>query len=145
VIYAQEKYSSVWSDLISLARKNQIESGIPGEELDLDFETYENLNESDIAVLYTMRTKSGALVGYSSFFFIRSLHSKSKIQAIQDAFYVLSQYRGITSIKFFRFVEDQLRSKANLILRQSTESSDWSRTLIRSGYVKQETLFIKNL
>lgn len=143
--FQSEKITESWAECLPLFRKNFEESGIRGATLEPNLAGYQELQNMDKLQWFTAKDSDGRIFGYAAFFITHNFHS-NHILAYQDVFYVVPERRGIPAIRFFKFIDNELEHlNIDFIVRQSTPYSDWSRTLTRSGYFKQETVFFKKV
>lgn len=84
--------------------------------LEPDLATYSAAAEQGIIRVFTVRADSatisyvprGRLVGYALFFVKPNPHYKSSLQAVNDVIYLDPKARGITGVRFVKYIVDQL-------------------------------------
>ena len=113
--------------------------------LDIDFERYKELDDNGTVRIYTVRTPENELAAYACFFVNYNLHYKTKLSALQDVLYVKPEHRGFGYLFIDRCDKELKAEGVTLVLHAVTEFVDFSSTLIRAGYKKQETLYAKRL
>ena len=144
--YKVEKISEVWDEILPLFEKHNNEVGLPGSVLNPAKNNYFAADAKGNLHFIVVRNNDGEIVGYSMFFVGPHHQYLDSLTASQEAFYLKPDYRGITAMKLFSFVEkDLLTLGVKYILRQSCVGKDWSRTLIRTGYLEKETLYVKRV
>jgi len=147
ITYQIEKYSDVVPELAILYPEHykEVEGPIAvGEELDLDWDQYKNLDNAGMIQLVTCRI-DGELIGYILYIISRHLHVKSCLTAYEDIYFLRKQHRkGRTGIKLFQFAEQHLKSlHVNKILCSTKVHQDNSKLFEYLGYSFIEKLFSK--
>lgn len=146
VKFAREFLPAFWDEAISLTKANNEETGaVPGVEFSPDKERYFETERLGFIVSFTLRV-AGRLVGYCLMFVSNHLHYPSLIWAVQDTLFVSKEHRGLSAVKFIKWVDEQLKGMSiNVVIRQVSSKLDYSRTLERMGYGAIETGFIRRL
>lgn len=109
-----------------------------------NWEAYERLLNSDFYILFTARV-DGELIGYAGFFINESMHYMGYNVANCDLIYVKPEYRG-QGHRLIEYAEYNLRAAGiHEIMHSVTNEFDYSKTLMRQGYVETERLFAKKL
>ncbi|XGC82033.1 hypothetical protein ACES2L_05990 [Bdellovibrio bacteriovorus] len=140
-----ELLKDIWDELNPLLQACFEETGFKSICFKPNKERYLQMQSKEKLHFATLRNVAGKLIGYSSFILDKHPHYGDDLVAFQDSFFVLPKFRGVSSMKLFVFVEQDLVSLgAKYILRNSNVEKDWSRTLTRNGYAPKETLFIKH-
>jgi len=125
-----------------LAKLEWEESGHPTEPLEIDWDTYFNLEGSGALKLYTCRQED-LLVGYFTVLLIRPLTMKNTPTAVLDAVYISKDHRGIGR-RMFQFVEQSLKEEGyNRVLASSSVKNPIDDFLLRMGYTETETKYEK--
>jgi GNAT superfamily N-acetyltransferase len=85
------------------------------------------------------------IVGYC-LFRILNHHHYNRVVGVSELIYVRPEYRGHTSIKFLRFVEETVKKLgAEGFLQSSSSAKDISKLMNRMGYIPTETVYFKEL
>lgn len=143
--FSRESITNIWHELKDLLHLNSMETGLKDERFDPSLERYSSIEQTGIHRMYTIRD-DGKIVGYCSMFVSNHIHYPDGIWAHQDVLFVHPNYRGITAVRFMRFVDHQLKLEGvTKILRQVTTKKDFSRTLERMGYEPLEVLFARSM
>lgn len=145
--FQRERIWDAWQELLPLLAKNHAETGaLQSGEFQPDGERFMAMDQAEVARLYTARNQDGELVGYAVFFVIKHMHYGSTQWALQDVLYFLPEYRGISSVRFLKWTDQELRSLGvDVICRHVSEKRDYSRTLKRLGYQPVETAYMRRL
>lgn len=144
--FKAEKISDIWDEIFPLFEKHNNEVGISGEILKPLKTAYESLQERQKLHFIVARDINNKIIGYSMFTIANHHQYLDSIVASQEAFYLQPEYRGISSMRLFNFVEnDLINLGVNLIIRHSCIERDWSRTLKRCGYKEKETMYVKRI
>lgn len=97
--------------------------------------------------MYAMFTArlNGELVGYAGFFLSESMHYMGHNLANCDLIYMKPELRG-SGHRLIKYVEHELKAAGiHEIMHSVTVGFDYSKTLVRQGYVESERLFAKKL
>lgn len=79
--------------------------------LDIDYDTYESLYRANKLVFITAKD-GDKLVGYIIYFVMNHLHSKNRVAAHEDLYFLKKEYRkGHNAIKMFQFAQEYLTEK----------------------------------
>lgn len=112
--------------------------------LDVDFETYERLNDLQSLICFTAR-KNNKLIGYNSFFISKSMHSKNSLQAFQDAVYIHKDYRGFGR-SFFKYSDGVLKNNNVQVCYHSVKAhKNYGKMLEEIGYSIEDYIYMKRL
>ncbi len=139
---------SITDDLIKeldpMVMAHWIEVGNPSRQPNVVWNAYKKAEEIGILKIFTVRD-TGRLVGYGFFIISPSYHHGGEIEAMQDVFFLQKKYRmGRAGIEFLKFCDDCLRSIGVVLIRhQVTPLNDWGNVLLRIGYEKAETNFVR--
>ena len=105
------------------------------------FETFETLNKFFI---FTAR-EGNVFCGYASFCVSPHCHYANLIQATQTLLYLRPEFRG-NGMNFISYCDKQLKEMGvNVIFHSVTEKKDFSSVLLRLGYSKFETTYMRKL
>lgn len=158
-VYAEEALSDVWPEAMPLMLDNHTESGVLSkDDLSPDRERYELLEKSGTTRLYTMRIQTvsaltgyttGALVGYCLMLINRDLDYALNIATCSVIYVRPEERKNGGAVDFVRWIISELgrgRVSVDAVTFGSvTGRTDWSRTLLRLGFVQAETKFVKRL
>jgi hypothetical protein len=114
--------------------------------LDIDYDTYESLNNSKKLVFITAK-EGNELVGYIVFFVTPHLHYKNCLTAHEDLYYLKPEYRkGFNGIKMFKFAQDYLKDiGVDLVLYATKVGYDNSSIFKYLGCQPLDKVFTKLL
>ena len=142
--YTQEFLCMCQHEVEPLAQLEWLESGHPTEELDIDWDTYNTLEEQGLLKFFTAR-EEGKLVGYAVVLSFSPLTMRGRRYSIVDAIYVDKSYRGIGK-KLFGFVESCLKEDGvERLIASSSSINPIGSFLSRMNYVETETKYEKVL
>ena len=144
MIFTLEKISTVWPEAQEILKANNEETGMLGQEnFDPDVDKYLAMEAIGIAKLFTARAE-GKLVGYCMMLVMPHPHYKKTVVAFQDVLFMVSERRGIGSVRFIKWIDEFCRSLgADNISRTVSSKKDFSRTLLRMGYEEVETSYVR--
>ncbi len=119
----------------------------PDAEYDPDWEKYVTLNEMDLLRLFTVRSRSGQLLGYVTFFVSTTLHSRKTLQALHDSMFILKAHRKEGAAReLLEFAEYELKNEGvQIMIMMVMCHRDYSSTLKLLGFNQTEMTFIKRL
>ena len=110
--------------------------------LDMDWNTYIEWEKSDSLKAFTAY-HGETLVGYSSFFLFTNHHYQNRLEATQDAIYIVPEFRG-NGFEFIGFIDEYLKSIGVKSVHQHVKvNHDWSSTLDKLGYKFTERTYTK--
>lgn len=114
--------------------------------LDPDWEFYCSAEEGGMLRVFTARD-GDRLIGYGVFFVRTNAHYKSSVQAMQDVFFILPEYRGARlGAKFVAYCDVQLKSEnVQVIYHHIKAAHDWGPMLVNSGYELVDLIYAKRL
>lgn len=147
ITYQEEKYNDCLEELKAIYPEHYEELALSKEtDLDMDYETYKNLDKLGKICLITCR-KDDELVGYINFFISTHMHHKSCVVAHEDIYFVKKLYRkGRIGIKLFQYAEEKMREKKiNRIVYGTKIYQDNSKLFEYLGYTFFEKLYTKQL
>ena len=144
ISFSEETFQSAYDDSIELHKLHNQEVNIFDLPIDIDVETF-NLCESNGALKTYVARDNGNLVGYAVFFIYNHPHHKASIQAKQDVVYISTHKRGL-GISFIKFCDSKLKEAGiDFVIHSVNDDNDWSPVLLRQGYDKFETSYIRSL
>ena len=147
ITYQEESWSAILKEALPLFKIHweELDKGYH-PELDIDFETYSNLEKAKILTVVTARDNS-KLIGYSVNLVSPSLHFKKTKQSFADFFFILKDYRkGFVGIKLFKEVEKVLKNKdVERIHMGSRVNLSLSSLFKKLGYTPYEEVYFKDL
>lgn len=112
LVFAVEKVRNVIDELMPLwvAHWKETEAHRVGEVFNVNVESYMKYSDVDYYILYTARD-AGRLVGNFGAYIFTSMHTQRR-EATEDTLFLLPEYRkGLNSVRFVRFVENDLISR----------------------------------
>ena len=114
--------------------------------LDPDWELYAAMDQADKPRLFTVRDDD-RLIGYGVFFVNINRHYKSSLQALQDVFFLLPEYRGARiGAQFIKYCDEQCKSEdIQVIYHHIKAAHDFGPLLINSGYELVDLIYAKRL
>ncbi len=145
----QESAATVEADIVPLmeahdaAVKHQDFNDWP---LDIDIDLYRGLEAKGKLRVFTARD-AGVLVGYCTYFIVRSHQRKSLTSLFEDAFYVKPEYRGGgTARRIMKFAEAAAKAECQAVFYHSPEAQPtFGQILERTGYTKYSTTYGRRL
>lgn len=142
----QEFLFDVIGEIQPLLHEDWNEIGDEHLPLNVDFDTYADLEDAGLLRIFTARIK-GELVGYFVVIFTPSLHSKGKLLAINDTIFVSKTHRNkMIGPRLFRFAEKCIKEDGHdRLYIVATEKHGIGDNLLRMGYKKIETRYEKVL
>jgi len=145
--YQEERFGNIVSELEPLLHEHWLELALNQDvrPLDVDYETYTQLNDIGILRVFTARDLQGKLAGYFSCLLAKNLHYKSWFYALTDVYYLRPEYRNKQIGKqFFREIENWLKGHGvkSLIVQDKIHKSHES-FFIKLGYTLTEQNYEK--
>lgn len=114
-------------------------------ELNPDYELYIKMQEFKSIRCYIARCEDNKMIGYAVFFIKNHPHYKQSLMAIQDIIFFDPQYRG-RGMLFIMWCDEQLKNIGVQVVSHHVKFSyDWSKSLERIGYEKQDIILTKRL
>lgn len=110
--YQEEQFKDIQHELANIFPIHYAEvSSTPEIPLDINYESYINIQEAGNLVLTTCR-KDGELIGYTVFIVSPNIHNKTCLTAYEDLYYIRKQYRkGRIGIRLFQHAEECLKKR----------------------------------
>ncbi len=144
ITYQEETWEEFKSDALPLMLNHNVEINLFNEPLDIDADTYEDLYESGYLKIYTIRAGT-RLVGYCAFMLFFHSHHATVLNAKQDVLYIEPNYRG-RCLTFISFCDAELKKSGVKFIHQCVpDQNDFSGLLMRLGYTKLETIYLRSL
>jgi hypothetical protein len=149
MIVAAERVSDVQSEIQPLLEEHYKELTLNKDmvSLEVDWAKYKKLEEMNMLSVLTIRI-NGVLIGYSVFFVQSHIHYKSLKTASNDVLFLKKEYRS-GSRAGLMLIKNSEKHLASLgvqkIIWHIKLSNDWSKILIRLGYVTEEVILGKLL
>lgn len=144
MIFGWEPLRDCWDEVMELARLHWEETEqYQRHPLNPDKERYLHYNDTGYHRQYTVRDE-GRLVGHAGMYLSRSMHTQV-VMATEDTWYLLPEYRkGRNAIRFYRFIEDDLREHGVQEIHMSAKLSNSSGRImeylgyefVQKGYLK---------
>lgn len=135
LVFAIEKVRDVIDELMPLweAHWKETERYRDGQGFNMDVDRYIKYNDVGYYILYTAR-HSGKLVGNFGVYVSTSMHTQ-KLIATEDTLFFLREHRkGFNSIRFIRFVENDLMARGVVEMSISVKSKDVGKLCEFMGY-----------
>lgn len=108
------------------------------------FSIYRALEASNNLRVYTVRSDSGELIGYSVFIVSLNRHFEG-LSSSEDVLFLHPEQRG-RGMEFMKWVDEQLSSEGiEVIYRSVTTEFDFSSILERMGYLKSSVIYSKRV
>lgn len=143
--FSLEELSSCWDEAKDLATRNHSETGaLETKEFAPDKEKYFLIEQSGMMRVFTAR-RYGELIGYCVFIIGNHPHYPNRKFATQDLLFIDKPYRGITSVKFIKWIDEELAKMGMDAICRIISTVDYSSTLERMGYLPLEKSYIKKL
>ena len=138
------------AELFELAKLHNDEVGeFEDSEFSIDTETYIKLQDMNIAKAFIARDiETFNAVGYIIYLIMAHPHFKDVLIAKEDGLFVYKSHRGsMLGYKLIRYADSVLSDKygVDAITQTATEKFDHSKMLIKLGYSKIETTYIRRL
>ena len=148
VDFARERYSQyLVEEFIPMIAEHYAEvSGTPDIPVDPDWAMYDKLDAMDRLAIFTARAEE-VLIGYSIFYLGPHPHHRDTKQAMQDILYIHPRYReGALGSRLISFCNEELWKLGVVCVYSGvTEKRDFSPVLLRLGFKKTETMYMKRL
>ena len=115
--------------------------------INLDRQRYAEFEAEGLLRLYTARTVTGQLIGYTQFILGRNLHHCEQRDAWHDATYLLPEYRGNRTGKTLLAFADLhlINDGADAIYQHVTPRGTHGAMLERMGYGVVETIYMRRI
>ncbi len=149
ITFACETSTQVEKDIVPLMRAHDAavaNADFADWPLDVDMEVYRNLERLGRLRVFTAR-EGGELVGYCTFFLVRSHQRKSLVTGFEDAFYLRPEYRKAgTARRLMLYAEEALRAEAAVVMYHAPMSEPRFATILsRTGYTKYSETYARRL
>lgn len=113
VVFRAEKFDDALPELHAMHQEHFAETEVhrAGFAMDPDYDYMRDMERQGKLVQFTARdTETGKLIGNIRMYIQQSLHT-GNLYASEDTFYIVPERRsGWTAIRFWRFMEDSVRS-----------------------------------
>ena len=147
MVLTQERYATLWRELLPLARDHYAEvTATPDLALDLATDLYEKLDAAGYLRMYTARI-DGRLIGYCSMAVSKHPHTGQPV-AREDGIYVVPEYRGGTGAgdMLVEVSDGLLRQEGIVSVQRTTKvAHNHGPWLQRKGYEMIEITYLKRL
>ena len=112
ISYQEELFKDIEQELSKIFPEHYAEvSSTPEIPLDINYESYKNIQANGNLVLTTCR-KNSELVGYTIFIVSPNIHNKGCLTAYEDLYYIRKQHRkGRIGINLFKHAEEVLKQR----------------------------------
>jgi len=146
VKYQQELISYARNEIEPLAELEWEESGHPTAKLNIDWNTYYDLESRSALKFFTAR-KDKLLIGYFVVIVFTPLTAKGEFVGCYDAVYVHKDHRkSSVGKRLFKFVEDCMKEDGICrVVASSSKKNPIGNFLTRMGYNEIETKYEKVL
>ena len=148
ITYQQEFLDTVMPEISKLAvlEWEEVQHDQDKKVLDPDWGIYLLLEEKGYLKIFTARS-SGELVGYFFATVSPDLHSKGQFYVSNDAIFLHPKHRkGMIGVRLFQFTEKCLLEDGHdRLYVATTERNKIDSLMLRMGYDKVETRFLKKL
>lgn len=141
-----EHIYEAWDEAIDLMDANHKETGsFDQTKFNPSRENYEKIEDVGMLKLFTARDGE-TLVGYAIFLVSPHLHYSSMLFAQQDVMFMDKAHRGIGAYRFMNWIDEVLAEMGvEVVIRSVHVRNDYSRALMKIGYEKIETGFMRRL
>lgn len=126
----------LWAELLPLLREHWLEVA-PFQDIPLrpNVTAYAALEAAGILRVFTARDGAGKLYGYGVFLVIPDLNYSTSLQATMSVLYIDPQARGLASIKFIAWCDEQLANEGVQVINQHVKAEhNFGKILERLGY-----------
>jgi GNAT superfamily N-acetyltransferase len=147
ITYQVEPWSEFIKDALPLLQIHweEVDKG-QHPELDMDWETYKNLETAKILLVMTVRDDF-KLVGYSVNLICPALRFKTIKHSFADLFFILKEYRkGFVGVNLFKEVEKVAKTLGvEKIYMGSRANKNLNSLFKRLGYTPYEEVYSKDI
>lgn len=149
VTYHREQLPDLWDEMQPLLAKHWREiAHYQDIALDPDKARYMHLDAVGALRVFTARTASWRLIGYSVFMVSPNIHYRQSLQATQDVIYVDPDLRsGRVGMGLIAFGDEQLRADGVQVVYHHAKNAHpaLGRLLGHMGYESIETIYARRL
>lgn len=144
--FKREEFRLVYEEMRPLLEKHWEEiahyKDIP---LNVDEESYNNLDRMQAIRIFTSRDVEGVLCGYAVFFVKHNIHYKDSIQAVQDVIFIHPEKRGFGR-DFIAWCDNQLKAEGvQAVYHHIKQAKNWGPMLEKQGYELVDLIYAKRL
>lgn len=146
--YRREPLADAWAEVQPLAEEHFHEVGhFPDIPLDLHEAKYRACEDAGIFRLFTARTDSGMLVGYSSYWVDTQPHHRHSLQAFHDALFLIPEVRKLNhGSRFVAWCDDWLRREGVQVVHFASHARNPIGPMLeRNGYEVEDVVYVKRL
>lgn len=145
--YGIEPFGSILDEALPMFHEHFEETAVYQDvPLDVDVESYVELEGSGMCRTFTARTEDGKLAGYAIFLISGSMHRRTMRQALQDSLFVSKEHRGLWIVGFLKWIDSRLKDLGvDVVIHNVTLLRDYSPILERCGYEWTDKLYSKRL
>ena len=151
VVIGIEKVSDMQDELAVLHKEHFAETEVlyRSEPIDVDYEKYKTLELEGKFVVFTARANS-RMIGYLIYYIFRGTHTKTVLEAREDAFFLTKECRGNgIAPKLLAYAEDRLGDLHCKYVGMSSKAPvggpDLDSFLKRRGYKPVAVFYRKKL
>jgi hypothetical protein len=143
--FAEGKIEDHFDAAAALTEDNVKETGFKQLEADFKPSLKQYVGLQNIGMLRCfLAFHDEKLIGYCVMIIAKHHHYGGKLWATQDVLYLDPDYRGITSIKFIKYIDERLREEKDIVISRTVSvRKDYSRVLIKLGYGELERVYVK--
>lgn len=143
--FRKERFEEAWDEAITLMQQHHDEVGpFRGEKLTASLNVFAGLEMGGSARLFTAR-EDDELLGYATFMIGANPNYVHLTQAVQSAIFIRPDKRGFGA-RFIDWCDAELKKDGvNVVFQYVSIHHDFSSTLLRLGYEKAETVYLRRL
>ena len=147
MIYQQENFTpEVIDELKQIIELHYNEVGPYQFDFIVDWDKYLVMEDAGVVRLFTVRDDTELkLVGYGIYIISTHTHFATTVFAMQDALYLLPEYRGNGAGTSFVLACEAFMDDIDAVTQAVTPELDISETFKQAGYVPLENLYVKKL
>ena len=144
IVFQEEAASTAIPGIKKLIVGHTDEVGILDLKYNVNFMFYQTIWDMGIIKIYTGR-QGGQLACYAVYLIDAHPHLGNAKVAKQDTIYCRKSSRGI-GLKFMKWCDEQLKNEGiKFIFNAATVKKDFGNILMRMGYKKIETIYMREL
>lgn len=141
-----EQLRDIWRELEPLFPLHYAETGEHEGNIDVDWQTYFELERLGIVQAMIARNTTGRVSGYFIGLIRPNLHNRSQLIAMSDMYFLHPVYRGRAGLQLFREVEKAWRDTGVQLGGITCKvSRNYGRIFERLGWWLEEKVYLKRL
>jgi len=146
--FTREEIAALWPELLPLAVDHWRELHPDGPAANINSSLLEQADAAGNYRVFTVRRSTDeALVGYAAFWIARHAHCADRVEAAQDALYIVPEYRRARLARYL--IDHSDRALACLgvdaVTQRSPVRGDFGPVLLAMGYEPIETTWERRL